>query len=219
MWKSLMKVTPFETYQTYLSMKSHFTNRKYDFFKYGGKSRATMSSFNKRKDKYWFEKTSRKYSDEEVLNFLLANFVNTDTPQNLWIGEKINSGERTYAEWMRRRQSLTYIFKEQSEKLLSETDLENLFNCSKGHPLVLKRYLGGEISLETLTILEKVFSFVNRFDKKLSDPVWETVSLKIKKYSPFININVFQYKKILKEVINYGSVSYTHLTLPTILLV
>ena len=70
-----MKVTPFETYQTYLSMKSHFTNRKYDFFKYGGKSRATMSSFNKRKDKYWFEKTSRKYSDEEVLNFLLSNFA------------------------------------------------------------------------------------------------------------------------------------------------
>ena len=26
-----MKVTPFETYQSYLSMKSHFTNRKYDF--------------------------------------------------------------------------------------------------------------------------------------------------------------------------------------------
>ena len=197
-----MKVTPFETYQTYLSMKSHFTNRKYDFFKYGGKSRATMSSFNKRKDKYWFEKTSRKYSDEEVLNFLLANFVNTDTPQNLWIGEIINSGERTYAEWMKRKQSMTYIFREQSEKLLSETDLEKLFNCSKGHPLVLKKYLGGEISLETLTILEKVFSFVKNFDKKLDDPVWESVSLKIKKYIPFININVFQYKKILRELIN-----------------
>ena len=202
MWKSLMKVTPFETYQTYLSMKSHFTNRKYDFFKYGGKSRATMSSFNKRKDKYWFEKTSRKYSDEEVLNFLLANFVNTDTPQNLWIGEMINSGERTYAEWMKRIQSLTYIFKEQSEKLLLETDLEELFNCSKGHPLVLKKYLGGEISLETLTLLEKVFSFVKNFDKKLDDPVWESVSLKIKKYTPFININVFQYKKLLREIVN-----------------
>ena len=197
-----MKVTPFETYQTYLSMKSHFTNSKYDFFKYGGKSRATMTSFNKRKDKYWFEKTSRKYSDEEVLNFLLANFVNTDTPQNLWIGEMINSGERTYAEWMRRKQSLTYIFKEQSEKLLFENDLEKLFNCSKGHPLILKRYLGGEINLETFTILEKIFSFVKDFDKKLDDPVWESVSLKIKKYLPFININVFQYKKILRELIN-----------------
>ena len=197
-----MKVTPFETYQTYLSMKSHFTNRKYDFFKYGGKSRATMSSFNKRKDKYWFEKTSRKYSDEEVLNFLLANFVNTDTPQNLWIGEIINSGERTYAEWMRRKQSMTYIFKEQSVKLLSEIDLEKLFNCSKGHPLVLKRYLGGEISLETLMILEKVFSFAKDFDKKLQDPVWETVSLKLRKYSPFLNINVFDYKKLLREMID-----------------
>ena len=197
-----MKVTPYETYQTYLSMKSHFTNPKYDFIKYGGKSRATMTSFNKRKDKYWFEKTSRKYSDEEVLNFLLANFVNTDTPQNLWIGEIINSGERTYAEWMRRKQSMTYIFKEQSEKLLSENDLEIVFDCSKGHPPVLKKYLGGEISLETFIILEKVFSFVKKFDKKLTDPVWQSVSLKIKKYIPFLNINIFQYKKILRDLIN-----------------
>ena len=199
------KVTPFETYQSYLSMKSHFTNPKYDFFKYGGKSRATMSSFNKRKDKYWFEKTSRKYSDKEVLDFLLSNFVITDNPQNLWIGEIINSGERNYAEWMRRQQSLTYLFKEQLNELLLEKNLEEVFNCSKGHPPLLKKYLGGEISLETLTILEKVFSFRKEFDKKLKDPVWESVSLKLKKYIPFININVFQYKKILKEVINYGS--------------
>jgi len=198
-----MKVTPFETYQTYLSMKSHFTNRKYDFFKYGGKSRATMASFNKRKDKYWFEKTSRKYSDKEVLNFLLSNFVSANNPENLWIGEIINSGERTYAEWMKRQQSLTYLFKEQSNELLSNKNLNEVLDCSNNkHPIVLKKYLGGEISLETLMILEKVFSFVKNFDKKLKDPVWETVSLKIKKYTPFININVFPYKKILREMIN-----------------
>ena len=61
-------------------MKNHFTNRKYDFFRYGGKSSATVTSFNKRKDKYWFEKTSRKYSDDDIVNFLLANFVTTDNP-------------------------------------------------------------------------------------------------------------------------------------------
>ena len=101
-----------------------------------------------------------------------------------------------------RQQSLTYIFKEQSENLLSETDLEKLFNCSKGHPILLKKYLGGEVSLETLTILEKVFSFKKDFDNKLTDPVWETVSLKLKKYLPFLNINVFQFKKTLREIIN-----------------
>jgi len=196
------KVTPFETYQTYLSMKSHFTNSKYDFFKYGGKSRATVTSFNKRKDKYWFEKTSRKYSDDEIVNFLLANFVTTDTPQNLWIGEIINSGERNYADWMRRQQSLTYLFKEQSKELLSEKKLEEIFNCSKGHPLILKKYLGGSINLETFAIFEKIFSFGKNFDDKLKDPVWESVSLKLKKYLPFLNINVFQYKKFLRELIN-----------------
>ena len=195
-------MSPFETYQTYLSMKSHFTNSKYDFFKYGGKSRATVTSFNKRKDKYWFEKSSRKYSDKEIVDFLLANFVAADSPSNLWIGEIINSGERTYADWMRRQQSLTYLFKEQSSELFSETKLEDALNCSKGHPPVLKRFLSGRLSPETFVIYDKIFSFSKDFDKKLLDPVWETVSLKIKKYSPFLQVDIFNYKKILREIIS-----------------
>ena len=198
----MLKVTPFETYQHYLSLKNHFTNPKYDFFKYGAKTRASVTSFNKRKDKYWFEKTSRKYSDKEVVDFLVSNFTATDNPQNLWIGEIINSGERTYAEWMKRQQSLTYLFKEQSSELFSENKLDDVFNCSKGHPPVLKKFLSGKISLETLVIYHKIFLFGNKFDKQLLDPVWESVSLKLKKYSPFLNIDVFNYKKILRSIIN-----------------
>jgi len=36
----------------------------------------------------------------------------------------------------------------------------------------------------------------------LTDPVWETVSLKIKKYLPFLNIDVFHYKKILRKIVD-----------------
>ena len=197
-----MIVSPFETYQHYLSLKNHFTNPKYDFFKYGAKTRASITSFNKRKDKYWFEKTSRKYSDKEVVDFLVSNFTATDNPQNLWIGEIINSGERNYSEWRKRQQSLTYLFKEQSNELLSENELETLFNCTKGHPLILKKFLSGSVSLETLTIFDKVFHFSKNFDKKLDDPVWESVSLKLKKYSPFLNIDMFHYKKILRDIVN-----------------
>ena len=197
-----MKVTPFETYQSYLSMKSHFTNRKYDFFRYGGKSRATMTSFNKRKDKYRFEKTSRKYSDDQIVDFLLANFVTTDNPKNLWIGEIINSGERTYADWTRRQQSISYLFREECSQLLEEYKLDELFECGKGHPIILKRFLGGDISLETFVIFDIIFAFSDKFDEKLLDPVWETVSLKIRKYKPFLNINVFNFKKILREIVN-----------------
>ena len=198
----MLKVTPFETYQHYLSLKNHFTNPKYDFFKYGAKTRASVTSFNKRKDKYWFEKTSRKYDNKEVVNFLVSNFVAVDSPSNLWIGSIINSGERIYQEWMRRQQSLTYLFKEQSNELLLENKLEDVFNCSKGHPIILKKFLSGQLSLETLVIYDKIFGFSKTFDKKLDDPVWETVSLKIKKYTPFINTDIFQFKKILRDIIN-----------------
>ena len=196
-------MSPFEVYTQYLGLKNHFTNPKYDYFKYHKKTKASITSFNKRRDKYFFERTSRKFSDEEVVDFLVSNFVATDSPSNLWIGEIINSGERTYAEWMKRQQSLTYLFKEQSNELFSENKLEDVFKCSKGHPIILKNFLSGKISLETFVIYDKIFHFSKDFDKKLDDPVWETVSLKIKKYSPFLNkIDIFKYKNILRDIIN-----------------
>ena len=197
-----MIVTPFETYQHYLSLKNHFTNPKYDFFKYGAKTRASVTSFNKRKDKYWFEKTSRKYSDKEIVDFLVSNFISSTNPQNLWIGEIINSGERNYAEWTKRQQSLSYLYREQMQEFFSENKLEDAFNCSKGHPPILKKFLGGDVSIECLSICEKIFSFRKDFDKKLDDPVWETVSLKLKKYIPFLNIDVFRYKNILRQIVD-----------------
>ena len=195
-------MTPYQVYTEYLALKSHFTNKNYDYFKYNKKVRATITSFNRRKDRYFFERTSRKLSDKEVVDFLVSNFVSVDNPQNLWIGEIISSGERNYSDWMKRQQSLTYLFKEQSSELFSETKLDDALNCSKGHPPVLKKFLSGKISLETLVIYDKIFLFGKTFDKKLLDPVWETVSLKIKKYNPFLNIDVFNYKKILREIID-----------------
>ena len=198
----MIKVTPFETYQTYLSLKSHFTNSKYDFFKYGGKSRATVASFNKRKDKYFFEKTSRKMSDEEIIEYFVSNFVSASDPSKIWIGEIITSGERNYTDWKRRQQSMGYIFKNESQNLFDNYKLDEIFDCSKGHPILLKKFLGGNISPETVVIYDKIFSFTKDFDKKLKDPVWETVSLKIKKYASFLNIDVFQYKKTLRNILN-----------------
>lgn len=195
-------MSPFETYQTYLSLKNHFTNPKYNYFKYGKKSRATITSFNKRRDRYFFEKTSRKYSDKEIEDFMVSNFVASTNPQSLWIGEIIGSGERVYTDWLKRQQSLTYLFKEQSSQLFSEVKLEDALDCTKGHPPILKKFLSGNLSPETIVIYNKIFGFIDNFNKKLIDPVWEIVSLKIKKYDPFINIDTVSYKKILREMIN-----------------
>jgi hypothetical protein len=192
---------PFQVFCNYLALKSHFTNPKYDYFKYNKKVRASLDSYHKRSDRYFFEKVSRKYKDKEIVDFFVSNFVSSNNSGNLWIGEIINSGEKNYIEWMKRQQSLTYLFKEQSAELFSQTKLDDALSCIKGHPVILKKYLSGSLYLENLVIYDKILNFSKDFDKKLLDPIWETVSLKIHKYKPFINIDVFQYKKLLRDIV------------------
>lgn len=194
-------MTPFDAYKQYLALKNHFSKEKYDYHKYAGKSRASVESFNKRKDKYWFEKLSRQKSDEEIKNFFIANFVDADDPNSLWIGSVIRGGENCFKEWNKRQQSLQYLFTQESESLFNEYNLDQVFDCSKGHPPVLKKFLIRNISPETLVIYDRIFLIRNNFDKKLLDPIWESVSMKIKKYTPFLNIDVFKYKKILKSTV------------------
>ena len=194
-------MTPFDAYKTYLALKNHFGKSNYDYFKYAGKSRASVASFEKRKDKYWFERISRQKNDTEIKEFFVSNLVEADDPNSVWIGNVIREGDTCHKEWQRRQQSLSYIFKEQSEEMLSSSNLEELFDCSRQHPPILKMFLSGKIDIETLVIWDKIFLFGKTFDKKLLDPVWELVSLKIQKYSPFIQIDIFDYKKILKEII------------------
>ncbi len=182
-------------------MKNHFTKDNYDYQKYAGKVRATREAFYKRKDRFWFEKFSRQKNDKEVVEFFVSNFVSTTDPSTMWIGEMIKEGEGRYTDWKKKVQSLSYIFKEEVSNLFDNKKVDDVFDCSKGHPPILKSYLGGDTSLETMVICDRIFEYGKDFDKRLKDPVWETVSRKIKKYDPFLNINVPRYKKILKETI------------------
>ena len=93
-------MAPFDAYREYLALKNHFTKDSYDYHKYCGKTRASLQSFYKRKDRYWFEKISRQKSDDEVRDFFVSNFVLCDDPQTLWIGEIIRSGQTNYTRWL-----------------------------------------------------------------------------------------------------------------------
>ncbi len=195
-------MSPYDVYTTYLAMKKHFTDAKFDFFRYNGKTRASVAAFNKRKDKYFFERMSRKLSDDEVKMYFIANFVATENPSAVWVGEIMQSGERNYKDLSKKYQSITYTFSQECSTLFDEYTLPQLFDVSRGHPPIIKRYLGGDISIETLTILDMIFGFCAKIDTKLTDPVWETVSFKVKKYRPFINIDISKCKTILRDLIH-----------------
>ena len=194
-------LSPFDTYKEYLAYKNHFTKEKYDYQRYGGKSRAKIDSFYKRKDRYFFEKMSRKYKDPEIKDFFLANFVNTDNPEGLWIGNIIRSGEGVYKQWQRRQQSMYYNFKQKSNELMNQYTYDELFDASSGHPPILKEHLAGNVSAEDMCVYEKLFGYCKDYDRQLKDPVWKVIGMKIRKYMPFLNIDKQKYKRYLMSCI------------------
>ena len=197
----LPKVNPFECYKSYLGLKNHFTKESYDYQKYCGKSRASIQSFHKRKDRYFFERLSRQKDDKEVVEYFVSNFVRATDPASVWIGEIVQNGENNYQEWLKQRQSMTYLFREECGILFDDNKIDDVFDCSKGHPLILKKHLSKEVSLETLIVIDRILNYRSRFDISLKDPVWESVSMKMRKYSPFLHIDIFKFKKILKQVV------------------
>ena len=68
-------IEPYEVYKLYLAIKLHFTTKSYDVVKYKGKVRVKPETFRKRKDMVSIKKLARDYKREEIIDFLVANFV------------------------------------------------------------------------------------------------------------------------------------------------
>lgn len=196
-------MSPFECYTVFLATKQHFTKPKYDAIKYNWKVRASITTYNKRKDRYFFEKLSRKKNDEEIKGFYIANFVNSTNSESVYIPDLIKEGEDTYINWLKRIQSLSYIFKNETSNLFTSDNFNTVFECKENqHSILIKKYLQGELSIETLVILEKILRYVARYDKILDDPIWELLSLKIRKYKLLLDIDKDKYLNTLKEIIS-----------------
>ena len=185
-------------------MKLHFTNKNYDYFECNGKGRAKESTYQQRNDFYFFETLARKYSDQEIKEFLLASFVEAEDPTKVWIGDIKTSGRDRWLVWAKRQQSLSYIVKQDLDTVAqhleaTSTSFNNLFETLGGHPPLLKLYIKRRISLETLIIIDMVIQYTRNWDKKMSDPLWEQLSFKIKNYRPFLSISTMKFRKLMKE--------------------
>jgi len=180
-----MIMTEFEVYRFYLALKLHFTTDKYDVIKQKGRVRAKRAAFAKRNDLISIKKIAKNYSDEEVVNFLVANFVSGDR----WGGIFDTEANERYLSWKKRIEGLTYTFTEDINKLFSNNI--NPFSCSKEeHSYIIKQYLRNNVSIETLVVIDSFRSFVDEYDQIYKeDIVWPDISRIIKKYKPFLKFN------------------------------
>jgi len=162
-----MNVT--DAYKIYTALRLHFTTDNYDI----------RSGITPRKPKAGV-KTSFKKKLEMLMkqyNYQEEEFFE-------------NTGPEVFLEWKRVQESLTYNYTQDVQYLASQvTKLEDVWDCSQGHPVILKAYCGKRCRLETLVILNKLYKFTSEVDEQLVfDPVWNSISRLIHKYSPFIKV-------------------------------
>jgi len=191
-------VSGIEVYKMYLSLKLHFTTDTFDYFKYGNAAKASQQSFDSRRDKFFFVKLSRTFKEDELREFFVANMIVED---KVYPATLVREGAKNYQEYLKRKQSLTYRFKEDVITLHEVSQkFDKLFIIDGMHPPLLKAHLGGRISIETLAIFHKIFNYVENFDKIIKEEiVWRPIRNRILKYEPFIFIDKGKYKNIIKQ--------------------
>jgi hypothetical protein len=196
-------MTGFETYLLYNSIKLHF-NSNYDYFKYNGKSRFNIHSYEKSNGKYQFTKLGNLFNNEnDLMLFFVYNFIEDNN--TTWIGNLLtDTANNNYLKHKKITDSLSYIFNNECNNILSKYNNPNeiLIVNNGTDPILLTAFYRNEISLETLIILDNILGFIINWNKTILDNiVWPIKYKLIIKYRSFMNVDVDEYKKILREVL------------------
>jgi len=191
---------PIDIYLMYCAMKAHFGKSDYDFVTYKGKTRIKRDTFYKRKDRSFFVRLSRKYKTElEIQNYFVANFIKDKK------GYIANFSDENYESWKLKRQGFFEQFEVEMKPLVEA--FEDLFIVINGqHPKLMREFLGGRVSLETVIILDELVNFDPAWNRELEDDIiWIDLRNLMDNYERFLTIDQEQYKIRLLKLIEESS--------------
>ena len=191
---------PIDVYLMYCAMKAHFSKNDYDFVDYKGKTKIKRESFYKRKDRNFFVRLSRKYKvEEEIKNYFVSNFIKDKK------GYIANFSDEIYNSWKLKRQGFFDMFELEMKPLVEA--FEDLFVVENGqHPKLMREFLGGRVSLETVIILDELVNFDPNWNRELEDDIiWIDLRNLMDNYERFLTIDREQYKIRLLKLIEESS--------------
>lgn len=190
-------MNPYEAYNLYRAIYTHFTSDKYDYYKYNGKVKFVHpDKFKQRKDFYSFQKLAKQ---KNLLEYLVANML---SGPKTWSGDYTNSESiKTYKDWQKRQQSLSYLFKEEISKFADLIDALKVKDNQS--PEILKSFYRKEICIETLIILIDILDLMEYWDSKIEDPLWKNTSFLIKKYLSFFDYDKSKMKSLLLQKLDF----------------
>lgn len=157
----------YQTYQIYQSLKLHFTS-DYDAVKYNYRTAVKRDTFERRRDRYFFEKLSRKFNKDKLIHYFTSNLISNS---GVWVGDMT---DEIYNEYVARYDKLTYMLSQDmnlmSDKGYSFDQLCTTSDDNSSNPL-LDALRAGEIQLESVVLVDIMVNFLSRLKSDLSDPL------------------------------------------------
>ena len=203
----------FRAWKTYHGMYLHFTG-SYDYFKYFGNAPwGTISSMEKYFAKFeyktgfswqrgFFTSLGKKMTKElDLIYYYLSQLTRGKNYPSEFLDDY-------YDEYKIKMDSFSLHLQRDIKVIvehLKEYDLQfnDLFECDGiNHPPILKLLLGEDISLETFTVLDIILGFTKIVDKKLIDPIWRDQKTLCYNYKPFLEVNVDEKRRLIRNVLN-----------------
>ena len=185
-------MSAYDCYREYLALKQHFTKPGYDYTKFNGKVRASVQSFDRRKDKLYFQKLAKH---EDPRGLIVSNLVRDP---KVWVKELAygDLAEKTFREWQRRGQSMSYVLRQELQRL--GEDLDKALSCAGGHPPLMRECMAGRVSIEVVVIVTGLTGCMGYWRSRLSgDPVAEGEMDRVEKLRPFVVYDADKCKKIV----------------------
>lgn len=190
----------FKAYKYYMAIKLHFTNKKYNVFENRGHVKGSRDTFNSRNDRYIFEKIADKYStDKDIIQFFVSNFAYGNETAIYANGE----AEELYAEWKRRKESITKVFIDDLANIINYCDVhkfnkDGIFTNINGDlPVLLNLYISGKVTAETMRMIDDVYPFIESWN---NDSTIKVVLgdglLRIEKLKGFVKYDLDKISKI-----------------------
>lgn len=190
----------FKAYKYYMAIKLHFTNKKYNVFENRGHVKGSRETFTSRNDRYIFEKLADKHNnDKDIIQFFVSNFAYGNETAIYANGE----ADELFTEWKRRKESITKVFIDDLSNIINYCDVhkfntDGLFTNLNGDlPVLLNLFLANKVCIETLTIINDIYPFVDAWENDATiGIVMGDKLLRIKKLKGFVKYDVDKIKKI-----------------------
>lgn len=182
----------FDAYKLFSGIRNHFTT-DYDYIKYNGKTNVSLASYNRRKDRFMFDKLARCTDARLRIVCAMAEGIT-------WVGDVAGDpGASAQTKHQKYLDATTYHFKQELNGL--PQPLSVLVGSSKGQsPKLAQLYFQKKVALETLVLIDTLVDFVSIWkDNCKSDPLMQKLITLICKYRAFLVHDRDKIKQVFTE--------------------